>query len=162
MTMYHRFHFKIDQYLLSVLKWRGAYFGLDQSVVINQILKKMMVVINEIDLFPSDFILDDCETDFSENIIVKLEVEFYNKLRYLHYRFGTFSIACLLRRFLRLYLIRFRNTIIEILEIFKKYSEGRVWVCSNIQTHMLDAVNKISRILIITDNNVIQTIYGFP
>jgi len=161
MTKLHRFHFKIDEELMKYFSYHCMYFGIDRSPLLNNILKKLLILIDEIDLFPISEITIEEVSNFNIDIIVNLNEELYSRLKYLHFRFGTFSIAILLRKLMRLYFIKFQGNMNRVLSNIKEFSKGRVWTCIDLETHMLLENNKTSRVITINSNYCITNILGF-
>jgi len=81
MTKFHRFHFKIDEDLMKYFSYHFMYFGIDRSPLLNNILKKLLVLIDEIDLFPISEITIEEVSNFNIDIIVNLNEELYSRLK---------------------------------------------------------------------------------
>ncbi len=159
---YLRFHFVSEEKLISDLDWAAASACMDRSTYVNFILGKMMIILDELDLFPMKEMLVDGMIGFSKNVIVKIKPEYLEKLKYLHFRFSTFSIATILRKILRVYLYRFKRSIYNIIKWIKDFFKNRIWSATDFETHMIFGKSETKRIIHLNSNNSIIYIKGYP
>ncbi len=127
----HRFHFVIDNDLLSKID----KFILEKSLksrenAINTILDSMhKFVIKEISGGCPNQLSDVHEEPVDLSITVNINIEHFNKIRFLKYVFKTFSYATILRRLIRIFfdgieIVRGKNCKVLItthMNIFKSY-----------------------------------------
>ncbi len=161
MNIYYRTKIKIDQELLSEIIIGSVKACTTRSGYINRILFKMLGIIDEFDYNPNTKPPIDVANDFPCNLVINIKKEYYERLKYLHFRFGTFSIATVLRFFLRLYLIKARGVINDIILMVRKFNQNRIWSCLDIGCHMSLKTHGISRIIILSDKFTLKNLTGF-
>lgn len=159
---YKRFHFKIDSKLLREINSAATYFCTSTSGYINYVFRRMMTYIDSVDMGENlDFIRDDSK-GFSKDLIIPLEGELYNKLKYLHFRFQSFSMADILRKILRMYVVTMKKDVPEIVDDIRIKLRGMKTLFVEFQTHMLLKKNKVTRIISLNTASQILNITAYP
>jgi hypothetical protein len=101
-----RFHFKISKKLYDDFKRAARRSGYTLSQMINKVMHDMAPLLDEYDaMVAPDLPFEDCAV-LDHDVWLEMQPWLFRKLEYLHYRFHTFSIATVLRRILRFYVVR--------------------------------------------------------
>ncbi|HBI36949.1 MAG TPA: hypothetical protein DDY71_04840 [Spirochaetia bacterium] len=162
MIKLHRFHMKIDKELLKEIDKRAMMMCTSRSKYINHVLSAMKELTSEFDLNPGIGVKTGDSCDFEYDIYVELRLELYNKLRYFQFRFGTFSIATVLRRILRFYLMRYKRSVGKIIKMVREFNRFIVGTYFDNGSHMCYGKQRTVRKIYICQNYTLKVIAGFP
>ncbi len=133
----HRFHFKIDTFLLEEIDNFKAKMNISsREGAINWIFETMMPYINEEIKNPYSIGLNDEPVSVPEDITIKIREYNFDVIRFIRLRFHSFSFASILRYILRLFLVLKNAVILDLLkEIVDRYRDIVV-SSTEFQTHM--------------------------
>ncbi len=133
----HRFHFKIDAFLLEEIdKYRDKMNIASREGVINWIFETMMPCIHEEIKNPESIGFNDGAVSVSEDITVKIRDYNFDVIRFLRLRFHSFSFATILRYIIRIFLVLKNRVILGLLKEIIERNRGVVVSSAVFQTHM--------------------------
>ena len=133
----HRFHFKIDTFLLDEIdKYREKMNINSREGVINWIFETMTPYINDEIKNPYSTGLNDGAVSVSEDITIKIREYNFDIIRFIRLRFHSFSFATILRHILRLFLILKNSVILTLLKEIIERNRDIVISATEFQTHM--------------------------
>ena len=161
MIKYHRFHVKIDRKLLAAIDKRAISSCVSRSTYVNRALGRMTELVNEFDLHPIEHIFIKDGVNFSCDVFIDIKESMFERLRYLHYRFGTFSIGSVLRCILRFFLIKCEKSIFKLIRMVTEFNKDVLRCYSNIRSHMVDENIKTTRCIHINTNYRIHFLAGY-
>ncbi len=149
----HRFHFKIDTFLLEEIdKYRDKMNITSREGVINWIFEKMMPYINEEIKNPYSIGLNDGAVSVSEDITIKIREYNFDVIRFLRLRFHSFSFASILRFILRVFLVLKNSVILGLLKEIIERNRNLIVSSTEFQTHMGTMKNNNNCILHLNSN----------
>ncbi len=133
----HRFHFKIDAFLLEEIdKYTKKMNNKSREGTINWIFETMMPYINNEIMNSESLGFSDGEIFVPEEITVKIRDYNFDVIRFIRLRFHSFSFATILRHILRLFLILKNSMILSILkEIIHQNRDIKI-SATNFRAHM--------------------------
>ncbi|HBD92766.1 MAG: hypothetical protein A2015_08810 [Spirochaetes bacterium GWF1_31_7] len=133
----HRFHFKIDVFLLEEIdKFKEKMNISSREGAINWIFETMMPYINEEIKNPYSIGLNDEAVSVPEDITIKIREYNFDVIRFIRLRFHSFSFATILRYILRLFLVLKNGVILGLLKEIIERRRDVVVSSTEFQTHM--------------------------
>lgn len=165
MQPYHRFHFKINARLLSMLDTWSVRNGCDRSYMVNLILFKLQPVIEEYEMCGYQEYQGRDTEPLDQDIFVSLQNDLFRLLRYLHFRYSTFSMASLLRKILQIYFEKAcKFNVAEVMNYVarvKKRALMRSWFSTELHAHMTHFRSFKEIILTLNERYELINVTGF-
>ncbi|HBD94128.1 MAG: hypothetical protein A2015_17155 [Spirochaetes bacterium GWF1_31_7] len=144
----HRFHFKIDSFLLEEIDKYCVKMNItSREGAINWIFETMLPFIN--DEIKNPYIIGMCDVavSVSEDITIKIRDYNFDVIRFLRLRFHSFSFASILRYILRVFLVLKNSVILCLLKESIERNKDVVFSSTEFQTHMVPSKKQNNCIL---------------